>query len=733
MIDPTMSTLFTTNNGSLPANDDGSSPSAVDIGFPVNYFGTTTSAVFVNNNGNITFGSGLSAFTPSPLASLGQQIIAPFWADVDTRTPPNGGGGTVTAWGQDPTFTAEDGTVHKAFAVTWNGVDYYNTQAVDSSGMPNHNSKLNFFQLILIDRSDPSDPSTVGNFDIEFNYDGITWETGDASGGHDGLGGTSARVGYANVDSTTYEFPGSGTPGSFLDGGPQALASNSNVGVPGRWIFAARGGQVDPPLLPNGVNTLQSGVENGTPEQANNTQVSVQFIDGDPHEMGTDFTNSLTPQAASYIDWGDGTPGNPDTSLVNAGDIQQVGSNATSTTWQIDGRHTYTEGGVYPITVHVVDAGGSRCNIRAGSANVPDAGLLVSSQLASISATENGDPFSGNLLNFSDADTGATPPGPGDYTVRVDWGDSTVETAGAAGSSITVTQPGGPGTDFEVAGTHTYYGSGDFNVHVTITDNKDKNTPQQSTSADIPVHVADAAVTVQAPPVPIPDATVGQSYSGAVAEISDPDLRAKQSDFSGTISWGPGGPAPTPFTVSPELLTPGRFLIKVSGVNFPSDGTFSVTVNLTEQDRDGGGQSPPIQTVTAGVGSVKVMASGGGGIVSIAVDTWLNKFDVEKTLKQQVDNYVSKYLRDLRAGLQKAGAQRRDLAILYQLFFEETQIGNQMAQMVRDNADAFATPDNLQRLQDWGLLDAAFKKEIQQALQAALALRHKPSKPKKHH
>ena len=37
----------------------------------------------------------------------------------------------------------------------------------------------------------------------------------------------------------------------------------------GRWIFAVRGGMVDKPLTPNGVNSLQSGVENGTPEQAN--------------------------------------------------------------------------------------------------------------------------------------------------------------------------------------------------------------------------------------------------------------------------------------------------------------------------------------------------------------------------------------------------------------------------------------------------------------------------------
>jgi hypothetical protein len=68
----------------LPANDDGSS-SATNIGFSVNFFGTTFNQLYVNNNGNITFEARLFAYTPLPLISAGIKIIAPFWADVDTR------------------------------------------------------------------------------------------------------------------------------------------------------------------------------------------------------------------------------------------------------------------------------------------------------------------------------------------------------------------------------------------------------------------------------------------------------------------------------------------------------------------------------------------------------------------------------------------------------------------------------------------------------------------------
>ncbi|MCK7490428.1 MAG: hypothetical protein MZW92_00410 [Comamonadaceae bacterium] len=69
-------------------------------------------------------------------------------------------------------------------ASTWIDVGYFSTAA----------DKLNSFQLILTDRSDTG----AGNFDIEFNYDRILWETGGAGGGVNGFGGTSAAAGYTD-------------------------------------------------------------------------------------------------------------------------------------------------------------------------------------------------------------------------------------------------------------------------------------------------------------------------------------------------------------------------------------------------------------------------------------------------------------------------------------------------------------------------------------------------------
>jgi len=47
----------------------------------------------VNNNGDITFNRSLTSFTPEqfPLQSFNVPIVAPYWADVDTR-------GTGTVW-----------------------------------------------------------------------------------------------------------------------------------------------------------------------------------------------------------------------------------------------------------------------------------------------------------------------------------------------------------------------------------------------------------------------------------------------------------------------------------------------------------------------------------------------------------------------------------------------------------------------------------------------------------
>ncbi|MFX8778279.1 hypothetical protein ABTM50_20815, partial [Acinetobacter baumannii] len=62
------------NGTVLPANDDGSSD-LVALGFDANFFGVTRSALYVNNNGNVTFDRSMSTFVAFPLNTTSQIII----------------------------------------------------------------------------------------------------------------------------------------------------------------------------------------------------------------------------------------------------------------------------------------------------------------------------------------------------------------------------------------------------------------------------------------------------------------------------------------------------------------------------------------------------------------------------------------------------------------------------------------------------------------------------------
>ena len=173
----------------MDRNDDGSA-GPIDI-TPVfgsdglSYFGTSYTELYVNTNGNISFGSALSTFTPSTFPGI-VTMIAPYFADVDTREARGASDEENRVY-----YALDTGSTPRRFIATWFGVDYF-----DRSRAPGSNT----FQLILTDRSDRE----AGDFDVEFRYGDINWTTGDASGGTDGLGGTTARVGFDAGDATRF-------------------------------------------------------------------------------------------------------------------------------------------------------------------------------------------------------------------------------------------------------------------------------------------------------------------------------------------------------------------------------------------------------------------------------------------------------------------------------------------------------------------------------------------------
>jgi hypothetical protein len=203
---------------SLPLEDDYPSSRAT-LPFTMNYFGAVYSNVWVNNNGNVTFDGYLQAFTPNPLNQLGSSgitnIIAPYWADVDTR---DAGSGLVT-YGSGVVGT------NSAFGVNWVNVGYYYE----------HSDRLLSCQLVIIDRSADYAP---GDFDVEFNYNKVQWEWGDASRNF------PPRAGFSNGDKD-YELAGSGGQGNFVDTNVLTglIYHNLNSPVLGRYIFYFRNGE----------------------------------------------------------------------------------------------------------------------------------------------------------------------------------------------------------------------------------------------------------------------------------------------------------------------------------------------------------------------------------------------------------------------------------------------------------------------------------------------------------
>nr|WP_218018015.1 nidogen-like domain-containing protein [Sphingomonas azotifigens] len=144
-------------------------------------------------------------------------MIAPFWADVDTRCS---NCGAVYLGSRSS----------NSFTVTWNNVGYFAT----------HSDKLNNFQLTLT-----ATPGNTGDFDIEFRYDRLQWTTGDASGGSQGLGGVPAQAGFDAGDGQHFYS----LPGSFSSTGALNFANITNItnvtnGQPGEYRFSIRNGTV---------------------------------------------------------------------------------------------------------------------------------------------------------------------------------------------------------------------------------------------------------------------------------------------------------------------------------------------------------------------------------------------------------------------------------------------------------------------------------------------------------
>lgn len=149
-------------------------------GFSVNYFGNSYASVFVNPNGTLSFGSAFNGDITDSLLDATVPVIAPFFAEGPFRVRVGYSGNVMS----------------------------FDFDLLDA---PGSFTSLAASQVLLFDRG-------AGNFDLELNYDVISFDGVAQAGFTDGLG-------------SGVLLPGSGIAGAFAGddlalGGPNCTPTS---------------------------------------------------------------------------------------------------------------------------------------------------------------------------------------------------------------------------------------------------------------------------------------------------------------------------------------------------------------------------------------------------------------------------------------------------------------------------------------------------------------------------
>jgi hypothetical protein len=172
----------------------------VPLGFLMEVWGERQDRIWINSNGNVSFGQEHLVFTPDAFCLEGPNLIAPFFADADLR-----GGGRISYY-RDP--------AGHYLIVNWENLRFYGCEGAECE-------LTNRFQLILTDGSlrEVGGQPLVATANVIFNFDHMSWTTGNSSGGQQGFGGSPATVGinagdgvrcydYGTFDRPSYTYYG---------------------------------------------------------------------------------------------------------------------------------------------------------------------------------------------------------------------------------------------------------------------------------------------------------------------------------------------------------------------------------------------------------------------------------------------------------------------------------------------------------------------------------------------
>ncbi|WP_165226922.1 Ig-like domain-containing protein [Aquisphaera insulae] len=387
----------------------------------------------------------------------------------------------------------------------------------------------------------------------------------------EGGGGTNVLDLHSTQSGLDYSVPG-------VIAGPSLIVDYTNLAT----IHIT-----EPSSPPEGTGVTL----NATEAQAFTNKVVASFTESDPGAKASNFVVS--------INWGDLTPSTAGVILANGTDG-----------FDVLGNHVYANPGTYPVSVTVTNLGTS------GSATVGGTFITVTgtaaapvtipstADVAAAMLSAQGVPVSGyEGLTVGNYPTVTIPSANSDvlvatfwdagtiniegYTASINWGDGT-----AASAATRIVETGtANGIVFQVYGTHTYATVGAYPVVTTITKSTGATANAASTAT-----IADAPLTAIATS-PI-STTEGVYFNGTVGSFRDADPGSSAGEFLVTIDWGDGSPQ----TVGYLTGTSGNLGITYairgthtyadslpigkpgSGVPGPQDGTYPITIYVTDVD-----------------------------------------------------------------------------------------------------------------------------------------------------
>ena len=277
---------------SVPASDDESS-AELALPFSFRLFGQMYTSCWINNNGNVTFDGPFDVYTPAEFPVDGPVMVAPFWADIDTRSTSSPDAGV---WHK--LLDSDDDGSLDTLVVTWNDVGYF----------LQHGELLSSFQVAI---SNGTNPLMGTGQTVCFTYDSMCFACGDVSG-VGGFGGAAATVGLNGGDGVEFDLVGrfdqtggaTPDPTSSLSGGVAWLDNQ-------RFLFETGGNNVPPVPINFPVNDLvelQAGdlldltVYFDSPEPDQVTTVVVADPNG-AQTAGLQITNTPGETAQIDLDW----------------------------------------------------------------------------------------------------------------------------------------------------------------------------------------------------------------------------------------------------------------------------------------------------------------------------------------------------------------------------------------------------------------------------------------------